>query len=446
MTAVRLARIDRRRRAGRACIAPLIIVALVAAARSSSLSLLRGRAADDAGHSCGWSRERRFPHARAQATAPSSGRAALASLGAQHACRAGRARRSAMPFWFVPPLVLIVPPLIWGWLTYRVMSFDVLADHASVDERRAPAAPSTAGRCSCMGIACGYLGAAPSLVWAIERADRCVFAPLLDPGRDLALHPGLRVLRRSGSRTTRWPRCERMRGRTRRHAVGSPPVPPPRDRCRPDPCSTHSLPEDPARMAIGLINRRRRNPVGQARGQALPKVVELLGGARLPLAWADTRRRPGAHHRHAHALRLRRPRVLLRRHRRHAGRPHAPMRRRRPGRGAALHPGAQTFIRERMRDIAREQRRRRTRPRRQHAPPEDGRVPGGRRAHSQPVQQDRRASVRGRRHHFVPGFPVMAWPMIEWVLDTQYRAETSAPGPCREVGDRLRRVEATLTP
>lgn len=26
------------------------------------------------------------------------------------------------------------------------------------------------------------------------------------------------------------------------------------------------------------------------------------------------------------------------------------------------------------------------------------------------------------RHHFVPGFPVMAWPMIEWVLDTHYRA------------------------
>jgi molybdopterin-biosynthesis enzyme MoeA-like protein len=25
------------------------------------------------------------------------------------------------------------------------------------------------------------------------------------------------------------------------------------------------------------------------------------------------------------------------------------------------------------------------------------------------------------RHYFVPGFPVMAWPMIEWVLDTHYR-------------------------
>lgn len=24
-------------------------------------------------------------------------------------------------------------------------------------------------------------------------------------------------------------------------------------------------------------------------------------------------------------------------------------------------------------------------------------------------------------HHFVPGFPEMAWPMVEWVLDSQYR-------------------------
>lgn len=27
----------------------------------------------------------------------------------------------------------------------------------------------------------------------------------------------------------------------------------------------------------------------------------------------------------------------------------------------------------------------------------------------------------GAPHHFVPGFPVMAWPMIAWVLDTCYR-------------------------
>jgi len=26
-----------------------------------------------------------------------------------------------------------------------------------------------------------------------------------------------------------------------------------------------------------------------------------------------------------------------------------------------------------------------------------------------------------RQHHFVPGFPQMAWPMVEWVLDTKYK-------------------------
>src|SRR6185369_11228242 len=42
----------------------------------------------------------------------------------------------SIPLWFIPPLVLIVPPLIWGWLAYRMMSYDVLAEHASRDERR----------------------------------------------------------------------------------------------------------------------------------------------------------------------------------------------------------------------------------------------------------------------------------------------------------------------
>lgn len=30
-------------------------------------------------------------------------------------------------------------------------------------------------------------------------------------------------------------------------------------------------------------------------------------------------------------------------------------------------------------------------------------------------------------HHFVPGFPRMAWPMIEWVLDTRYREYLRTP-------------------
>jgi hypothetical protein len=71
----------------------------------------------------------------------------------------------SLPLWLVPPLVLVLPPLIWGWLTYRVMTYDMLADHASGDERRTLVArhrPVLLG----MGVLTGYLGAAPSLLWA----------------------------------------------------------------------------------------------------------------------------------------------------------------------------------------------------------------------------------------------------------------------------------------
>ena len=85
----------------------------------------------------------------------------------------------SIPLWFIPPLVLIVPPLIWGWLTYRVMSYDVFAEHASVEERRTLMRrhrPALLG----MGVLTGYLGAAPSVVWA-SGAIAIVFAPVLVP-------------------------------------------------------------------------------------------------------------------------------------------------------------------------------------------------------------------------------------------------------------------------
>lgn len=48
--------------------------------------------------------------------------------------------------------------------------------------------------------------------------------------------------------------------------------------------------------------------------------------------------------------------------------------------------------------------------------------------------------------HFVPGFPVMAWPMIEWVLDTHYQAAfTAAEWEERSV-IVFGAMEATLTP
>jgi len=83
----------------------------------------------------------------------------------------------SIPLWFVPPLVLIVPPLIWGWLTYRVMAFDVLAEHASVDERRTILREHRWPLLA-IGVIAGYLGAAPTLLWALGAAA-LIFAPLL---------------------------------------------------------------------------------------------------------------------------------------------------------------------------------------------------------------------------------------------------------------------------
>ncbi|MDQ6638222.1 MAG: EI24 domain-containing protein [Pseudomonadota bacterium] len=81
------------------------------------------------------------------------------------------------PFWFVPPLVLVLPPLIWGWLTYRVFGYDVLSTHASRDER-ARLLDDERWPLLGMGIACGAMGAAPSLLWAVG-ALALVFAPFL---------------------------------------------------------------------------------------------------------------------------------------------------------------------------------------------------------------------------------------------------------------------------
>lgn len=94
------------------------------------------------------------------------------------------------------------------------------------------------------------------------------------------------------------------------------------------------------------------------------------------------------------------------------------------GADLVLHPQAKALIEERMRDVAAEQ--------------------------GQPFEPDRADNVHrlnmgvfpagaaiipnpynkipgfsclgpgGGAVHFVPGFPVMAWPMIEWVLDTHY--------------------------
>lgn len=83
----------------------------------------------------------------------------------------------SLPLWFVPPLAVVIPPLVWGWLAARVFSFDTLALHATTEERRL-IMHERRWTMLLMGILCGLMGSLPSLIWALG-ALTLVFAPLL---------------------------------------------------------------------------------------------------------------------------------------------------------------------------------------------------------------------------------------------------------------------------
>jgi molybdopterin-biosynthesis enzyme MoeA-like protein len=92
----------------------------------------------------------------------------------------------------------------------------------------------------------------------------------------------------------------------------------------------------------------------------------------------------------------------------------------------ALHPQAAELVRERMQDVAREQ----GLPYEPDRPDNQHRLnmavfPSGASVIPNPYNKIAGFScegVAGAAVHFVPGFPVMAWPMMEWVLDTRYRS------------------------
>lgn len=48
------------------------------------------------------------------------------------------------------------------------------------------------------------------------------------------------------------------------------------------------------------------------------------------------------------------------------------------------------------------------------------------------------------QHHFVPGFPIMAWPMVEWVLDNHYPHLRVAEPPCEYLLEALNTPESEL--
>jgi molybdopterin-biosynthesis enzyme MoeA-like protein len=120
-----------------------------------------------------------------------------------------------------------------------------------------------------------------------------------------------------------------------------------------------------------------------------------------------------------------------------------------------LHPQARDLILERMRDIAKE----RGVP---YEPDRDdnrhrlnmGVFPIGAEIIPNPYNKIAGFAVRptdesvgGRGGvYFVPGFPVMAWPMIEWVLDTHYADLRKAQAPSERSVIVFGAMEATLTP
>lgn len=115
------------------------------------------------------------------------------------------------------------------------------------------------------------------------------------------------------------------------------------------------------------------------------------------------------------------------------------------GLSLALHPEAQRLITERTAEMARDGK----------APadmslPENrqrlkmGEFPVG--AGIIPNSFNRIPGFSVRQHWFVPGFPVMAWPMIEWVLDTHYRAQFHRVARADQSMLVYELAESTLTP
>ena len=111
----------------------------------------------------------------------------------------------------------------------------------------------------------------------------------------------------------------------------------------------------------------------------------------------------------------------------------------------ALHPRAETLIRERMQDLALEQgvAYEPDRPDNIHRL-NMGMFPADAQIIPNPFNKIPGFSCGSV--HFVPGFPVMAWPMIEWVLDTHYARWFQQSAWIEKSVIVMGAMEAALTP
>lgn len=221
--------------------------------------------------------------------------------------------------------------------------------------------------------------------------------------------------------------------------------------CRPE-NSPEPVMTDTTETGFGLVIIGDEILSGKRQDKHLPKVIELLGERGLTLSWAryvgDDRpaitatlrdafasgqvvfscggigATPDDHTRQCAAAAL--------------------------GLDLALHPEAKALIEERMRDVAREQGQ-------VHDPDRADNVhrlnmgvfPVGARIIPNPYNKIPGFSCRGVGGgvvHFVPGFPVMAWPMIAAVLDRDHTGRAGRVPQCERSVIVFGALEATLTP
>jgi molybdopterin-biosynthesis enzyme MoeA-like protein len=115
----------------------------------------------------------------------------------------------------------------------------------------------------------------------------------------------------------------------------------------------------------------------------------------------------------------------------------------------ALQPEAELLIIDRMRDVAREQGIELdvSRPENQHRL-QMGMFPAGAGVIPNPYNKIPGFTCEAGPGavHFLPGFPVMAWPMMEWLLDTRYRAFHRSRTQVEKSVIVLEGMEGMLTP
>ena len=188
---------------------------------------------------------------------------------------------------------------------------------------------------------------------------------------------------------------------------------------------TH-IPHPPTRPEFGLIIVGDEILSGKRADKHMPKVIELLAERGISLDWADyvgdsperiTHTLKRAFDSHSIVFSCGGIGATPDDHTRQCAA-------RALGLELALHPEAEALIRSRMQDVAKEQ----------GVPYEPNRednkhrlnmgvFPQGAKIIPNPYNKIPGFSCQGSQGgavHFVPGFPVMAWPMMAWVLDTYY--------------------------